>query len=130
MDSGRGHQFFVARLGCNDRRRRPDRKSTRLNSSHRCISYAVFCFPPTHYLPSFPTRRSSDLYQNGVMSGLWRRGAPDVAFDADPASGVPVYDSYNGGVRTPWIQVGGTSFSSPAWAAMIAVADQIGRAHV
>src|SRR5437867_7522647 len=25
------------------RRRRPDRKSTRLNSSHRTISYAVFC---------------------------------------------------------------------------------------
>src|SRR5437879_9403102 len=24
-------------------RARPDRKSTRLNSSHRCISYAVFC---------------------------------------------------------------------------------------
>src|ERR1017187_1611395 len=23
---------------------RSDRKSTRLNSSHRCISYAVFCF--------------------------------------------------------------------------------------
>src|SRR5437762_6585654 len=23
---------------------REDRKSTRLNSSHRCISYAVFCF--------------------------------------------------------------------------------------
>src|SRR3712207_8642932 len=26
-----------------DRRRRPDRKSTRLNSSHANISYAVFC---------------------------------------------------------------------------------------
>src|SRR5437762_10217708 len=25
------------------RRSRTDRKSTRLNSSHRCISYAVFC---------------------------------------------------------------------------------------
>src|SRR5437762_6005069 len=25
------------------RRRKKDRKSTRLNSSHRCISYAVFC---------------------------------------------------------------------------------------
>src|SRR5437879_7386949 len=25
------------------RERRVDRKSTRLNSSHRCISYAVFC---------------------------------------------------------------------------------------
>src|SRR5437879_5932438 len=40
-----------------------DRKSTRLNSSHRCISYAVFFLlvspPPTFTL--FPTRRSSDL---------------------------------------------------------------------
>src|SRR5437764_6393403 len=26
-----------------DRNQRRDRKSTRLNSSHRCISYAVFC---------------------------------------------------------------------------------------
>src|SRR5437762_9018186 len=26
-----------------DDNERPDRKSTRLNSSHRCISYAVFC---------------------------------------------------------------------------------------
>src|SRR5207248_3093639 len=37
-----------------------DRKSTRLNSSHRTISYVVFCsaaLPDPH---SFPTRRSSD----------------------------------------------------------------------
>src|SRR5688500_8318043 len=34
-----------------------DRKSTRLNSSHLVISYAVFC----PFLLSFPTRRSSDL---------------------------------------------------------------------
>src|SRR5437660_1183512 len=36
-----------------------DRKSTRLNSSHVAISYAVFCH--TRDLHSFPTRRSSDL---------------------------------------------------------------------
>src|SRR5436189_326897 len=31
-------------LGAADpRTKEPDRKSTRLNSSHRCISYAVFC---------------------------------------------------------------------------------------
>src|SRR5699024_2832733 len=36
-----------------------DRKSTRLNSSHVSISYAVFC--PHSLLGSFPTRRSSDL---------------------------------------------------------------------
>src|SRR5947208_3523509 len=36
-----------------------DRKSTRLNSSHQIISYAVFCV--RRHLLSFPTRRSSDL---------------------------------------------------------------------
>src|SRR5437762_6781921 len=41
----------------------PDRKSTRLNSSHRCISYAVFCLkkkksPLTPRSPSF--RSSGD----------------------------------------------------------------------
>src|SRR5437762_3344250 len=30
-------------VGIVDESVRPDRKSTRLNSSHRCISYAVFC---------------------------------------------------------------------------------------
>src|SRR5438045_3070217 len=39
----------------------PDRKSTRLNSSHLGISYAVFCFGARRHLHSFPTRRSSDL---------------------------------------------------------------------
>src|SRR5690606_34632257 len=38
-----------------------DRKSTRLNSSHVKISYAVFCLHDRH---SFPTRRSSDLFVN------------------------------------------------------------------
>src|ERR1017187_10597588 len=32
-------------------RRWTDRKSTRLNSSHRCISYAVFCLKKTHDKP-------------------------------------------------------------------------------
>src|SRR5437762_13304406 len=34
----RGSSQFVG-----NRKNRGDRKSTRLNSSHRCISYAVFC---------------------------------------------------------------------------------------
>src|SRR5438034_379445 len=41
-----------------------DRKSTRLNSSHTVISYAVFCLKllaDQRDLHSFPTRRSSDL---------------------------------------------------------------------
>src|SRR2546426_2966368 len=34
------------------RRRRPDRKSTRLNSSHLVISYAVFCLKKKKYVLS------------------------------------------------------------------------------
>src|SRR5437763_12097785 len=30
-------------VGDQEQEQDPDRKSTRLNSSHRCISYAVFC---------------------------------------------------------------------------------------
>lgn len=45
------------------------------------------------------------------------RATPDVSLDADPASGVSVYDStrYNG--KSGWFVVGGTSASSPMWAA-------------
>jgi subtilase family serine protease len=46
------------------------------------------------------------------------RTVPDISLDADPNSGVPVYDTYGGGA---WIQVGGTSLSSPAWAGVMAV---------
>src|SRR5437879_11320799 len=38
-DSGRRIQLLAATGASSDQ----DRKSTRLNSSHRCISYAVFC---------------------------------------------------------------------------------------
>jgi hypothetical protein len=56
-----------------------------------------------------------------------KRTIPDVAFDADLNTGVAVFDSSYSGSSTPWTQVGGTSFSSPAWAALVAIANQ-GRA--
>jgi subtilase family serine protease len=71
---------------------------------------------------------SQPAYQKGVVTqSTTQRAAPDVAFDADPNSGVAVYDSYNNGTSYPWSLVGGTSFSAPAWAGILAIADQ-GRA--
>ena len=65
-------------------------------------------------------------YQQGVVTqSTTQRTIPDVAFDADPNTGVPVYDSFNNGTSTPWEQVGGTSFSCPSWAAIISIADQV-----
>jgi hypothetical protein len=56
-----------------------------------------------------------------------KRVYPDIAADANPYSGVPIYDTYDFGASTPWAQYGGTSLACPLWAGMIAVADQ-GRA--
>lgn len=64
-------------------------------------------------------------YQKGVVTqSTTQRTIPDVSFDADPASGVSIYDSYDYGTSTPWITVGGTSVSSPCWAGLVAIADQ------
>jgi len=60
-----------------------------------------------------------------------KRATPDVALDADPASGVSVYDSTKYQGQTGWFQVGGTSASSPMWAARAAVAGvTVGSAYV
>jgi aspartate/glutamate racemase len=69
-------------------------------------------------------------YQNGIVTQTTTmRANPDVAYDSDPYTGFPVYDSYNNGITNPWGQWGGTSDAAPQWAALIAIADQ-GRALV
>src|SRR5437762_11281211 len=40
---GRNGSDCCLHVGARHEKRGEDRKSTRLNSSHRCISYAVFC---------------------------------------------------------------------------------------
>ena len=70
-------------------------------------------------------------YQSGVSLGNGKRATPDVAFDANPSTGVTMYDSYNP-TDAPNYQpvikkIGGTSLSTPCWAGLIAIADQ-GRA--
>ncbi len=50
------------------------------------------------------------------LFGQTQRQTPDIAFDADPASGAYVYDTYGYG---GWLVVGGTSLSSPALAGIV-----------
>jgi hypothetical protein len=63
------------------------------------------------------TSAQANFAQYGQVNCGGARSTPDVALDADPASGVSVYDStlYQG--QTGWYKVGGTSASSPMWAA-------------
>jgi subtilase family serine protease len=63
------------------------------------------------------------VYQQGVQS-TGKRTVPDVSFDANPSTGVAVYNSYNGTSADPWEQIGGTSVAAPCWAGLIAIANQ------
>lgn len=68
---------------------------------------------------------SQPVYQKGIVTQTTtKRAIPDVAFDADPNSGVPVVASFTYGSTNPWATLGGTSFSAPAWAAIIAIVNE------
>jgi hypothetical protein len=63
-------------------------------------------------------------YQDKVQSSGMRQ-MPDVSFDADQSTGVPVFDSVPYFGQTGWFLVGGTSFGAPSWSAILADTDQL-----
>jgi hypothetical protein len=75
------------------------------------------------------TVESEPGYQTsyGITITGGKRGTPDVSYDADPNTGVSVYDSTSYQGLSGWITFGGTSIGAPQWAGLIALADQ-GRA--
>jgi subtilase family serine protease len=64
---------------------------------------------------------SLPTFQQGYGLAGNKRQIPDVSYDADPATGFPVYDSYGYSGQRGWFQVGGTSAGAPQWAAINAV---------
>jgi subtilase family protein len=63
-------------------------------------------------------QRSFAQYGQAGCGG--RRATPDIALDADPASGASVYDTTPYQSHTGWFTVGGTSLATPMWAARAA----------
>ncbi len=66
------------------------------------------------------TAAQSSFSQYAQVGCSGMRATPDVSLDADPSSGVSVYDSTSYQGQTGWFQVGGTSASAPMWAAVSA----------
>jgi subtilase family serine protease len=66
------------------------------------------------------TSAQSSFSTYGQVGCGGKRATPDVSLDADPASGVAVYDSTRYQGKRGWWTVGGTSASSPMWAARAA----------
>jgi kumamolisin len=62
-------------------------------------------------------------YQDGIASIVGsKRGSPDFSFDADPNTGVSVYDSTSCQGVSGWLVFGGTSVSSPSLAGIVNLA--------
>ena len=63
-------------------------------------------------------------YQASAQSSGFR-GIPDVAYDADPSTGVPIYDTVGIYKLLGWVEVGGTSMAAPEWSALFAIANSM-----
>src|SRR5256884_1138987 len=59
---------------------------------------------------------------NAYSTGF--REVPDVSLNADPQTGYDVFCKVGGCANQGWMIFGGTSAAAPAWAAMIALANQ------
>src|SRR5258707_4058712 len=86
-------------------------------------------FPPPAFqttLPPGSTYVGSSVGAPGPNTNM--RGVPDIAYQASSRTGVLVYDTEpatEGGPPQGWFIVGGTSASSPQWACIVAIADEI-----
>src|SRR5437762_4761413 len=74
-----GHQLTAVDQEADALAKVRDRKSTRLNSSHRCISYAVFCLKKKMFdaLLALVKQRGHDLGQEMLVQEQW----PDTSVD-------------------------------------------------
>jgi kumamolisin len=63
---------------------------------------------------------SKPAYQSGIANtSATQRSAPDFSFDADPNSGVSVYESTSCQGLSGWLVFGGTSVAAPSLAGII-----------
>ncbi len=61
----------------------------------------------------------------GPFQSQGHRGVPDLAFDADPATGVAVYSTQGEAGQKGWMQIGGTSVGAPSIAALFATTNSV-----
>lgn len=70
------------------------------------------------------TYETEPAYQSSSQS-TGKRGIPDVSYNADPNTGVPVYSSTRYMGAKGWFTVGGTSAGAPQWASLAAIVNSM-----
>jgi len=69
-----------------------------------------------------PSWQQAPGVANAYTTGF--REVPDVSLNADPQTGYDIYCKAGGCANHGWMIIGGTSAAAPAWAAMIALANE------
>ncbi len=80
-------------------------------------------------IPGYQSGYTGAVFGASTINALTggKRGIPDVSFDANPSTGVSVYDStaYKG--QSGWFTLGGTSVGAPNWAGILAAGTAAGQ---
>lgn len=73
-------------------------------------------------IPGYQSGYTGPVYGASTIAALTgsKRGIPDVSFDANPNTGVSVYDSTKYQGQNGWFTLGGTSVGAPNWAGVLA----------
>ena len=80
-------------------------------------------------IPGYQSSYTGPVSGASTIAGLTgsKRGIPDVSFDANPSTGVSVYDSTRYQGQSGWFTLGGTSVGAPNWAGVHAAGNAAGK---
>jgi subtilase family serine protease len=79
-------------------------------------------------IPGYQSSYTGPVFGASTISGLTaaKRGIPDISFDANPSTGVSVFDSTAFQGQSGWFTLGGTSVGAPSWAGILAAGNAAG----
>jgi subtilase family serine protease len=80
-------------------------------------------------IPGYQSGYTGPVFGASTIAALTgsKRGIPDVSFDANPSTGVSVYDSTKYQGQSGWFTLGGTSVGAPNWAGVLAAGSAAGQ---
>jgi subtilase family serine protease len=80
-------------------------------------------------IPAYQSSYTGPVFGAATIAALTgnKRGIPDVSFDANPSTGVSVYDSTSYQGQSGWFTLGGTSVGAPNWAGILAAGRAAGQ---
>ncbi|HVB45135.1 MAG TPA: S53 family peptidase [Streptosporangiaceae bacterium] len=80
-------------------------------------------------LPGYQSSYTGPVSGASSISALTggKRGVPDVSFEANPNTGVSVFDSTADQGQSGWFTIGGTSVGAPNWAGILAAGTAAGK---